>query len=63
MKKKCNFLHLFVKIVNVANLSDIDKQTLMLNSEIIVIGIYYCMKNEDILLLHVLWYLKIVIKK
>lgn len=49
MKKKCNFLHLFVKIVNVANFSDIDKQTLMVNSEIIVIGIYYCMKNEDIM--------------
>lgn len=31
---------MFVKIVNVANFSDIDKQTLMVNSEIIVIGIY-----------------------
>lgn len=39
-RKNCNFLHLFVKIVNVANFSDIDKQTLMVNSEIIVIGIY-----------------------
>lgn len=39
-RKKCNFLHLFVKIVKVANFSDIDKQTLMVNSEIIVIGIY-----------------------
>lgn len=35
----------------------------MVNSEIIVIGIYYCMKNEDIFLLYVLWYLKNVIKK
>lgn len=37
MKKKMQF---FVKIVKVANFSDIDKQTLMVNSEIIVIGIY-----------------------